>query len=54
MGLDSATFPSMGVMGGGGGQYVENTQEISKNQGFANFNFLFTVPPYFLKMIICI
>ena len=36
--VDSVTFPGMGAAGG---QYVENTQEISKNQGFANFNFLF-------------
>ena len=37
-GVDSVTFPSMGATGG---QYVENTPEISKNQGFANFKFLF-------------
>ena len=38
VGVDSITFPSMGATGG---QYVENTPEISKNQGFANFKFLF-------------
>ena len=38
VGLDSVTFPSMRATGG---QYVENTPEISKTQGFANFKFLF-------------
>ena len=42
-------------MGAKRGQYVDNTQEISKNERFANFNFFFTVrTPYFLKMIMCI
>ena len=38
-GVESVTFPSMGATGGGGGQYVENTPEILKNELFANFSF---------------
>ena len=42
-------------MGAKRGQYVGNTQEISKNERFAYFNFFFIVrTPYFLKMIMCI
>ena len=37
-------------VGGGEGQYVEYSPEISKNQGLANFNIL----TYFLKIIMCI
>ena len=52
VGVDSITFPGMG---GTGGQYVENTPEISKNQRFANFSiFLFGVQTSdFLKMVMC-
>ena len=43
-------------MGGGwGGGICLNSPEISKNEGFANFNLFFTGPtPYFLKIIMCI
>ena len=70
MGVVSVRFPGLGTTAGVGsnmleilkksigakrGQYVGNTQEISKNERFAYFNFFFTVrTPYFLKMIMCI
>ena len=40
-------------MGAKRGQYVDNTQEISKNERFANFNFFFLLfePLIFLKWL---
>ena len=50
VGLDSVTFPSIRSTGG---QYVENTPELSKNQGFANFKFfvLLFQSLIFLKLV---